>query len=379
MIELNEEQELIVDMIRDLVNDKIKPKAAYHDETQEYPIDHLKELAELGIMGMTVAEEYGGMGLDMLTYTLVMEELSRGCASTATTVAGSLSLTVYPLQTFGQEEVKKEFLPRLVEEGRVGAFALSEPQAGSDPSNLTTRAVRDGDEYVINGSKIYITNAKYADMFIVFARSLDIPGYKGISAFLVPAEIEGIHVLPPENKMGIRASPTSAMTFEDVRIPSNYLLGEEGRGINIALETLNSGRIAVAAQAIGIAQAAYEDALKFAKEREQFGQSISNFQSIQMMLADMYTKITSARLMTYHAARLKDAGKKFVTEAAMAKLVASETATFAAHRCIQIHGGSGFLKDFAAERYYRDARVTEIYEGTSEILRMIIAREELKK
>ena len=292
MIELNEEQELIVDMIRDLVNDKIKPKAAYYDETQEYPIEHLKKLSELGIMGMTIAEEYGGMAVDMVTYTAVMEELSRGCASTATTVAGSLSLTVYPLQNFGKEEVKKKFLPRLIEEGRVGAFALSEPHAGSDPSNLTTRAVREGDEFVINGSKIYITNAKYADMFIVFARSLDIPGYKGISAFLVPAEIEGIHVLPPEKKMGIRASPTSAITFEDVRIPADYLLGEEGRGINIALETLNSGRIAVAAQALGIAQAAYDDALKFAKEREQFGQSISNFQSIQMMLADMCTKIT---------------------------------------------------------------------------------------
>ena len=369
---------MIIETVRDLVNDKIKPRAQKYDETGDFPEDNIKELADLGIMGMTVEEKYGGFGSDMLTYAVCMEEISRGCASTATTVAGSNSLAVVPIQDWGSESLKEKFLPVLCENGNIGAFALSEDQAGSDPANISTRAVREGDEFVINGAKIYISNAIVAKLFIVFARSLDIPGYKGLSAFVVPADTPGITVLPKEKKLGICASPTSAMTFEEVRIPSEYLVGEEGRGLNIALETLNSGRIAVAAQSVGIAQAALEDALKFAQERIQFGKPISTFQSIQMMLAEMSTRVLSSRLLYYHAARLKDTGKSYAKESAMAKLQASENATYVSHKAIQVHGGAGFLKDFEVERYYRDARVTEIYEGTSEIMKLIIAREELK-
>ncbi|MFV2014514.1 MAG: acyl-CoA dehydrogenase family protein, partial [Candidatus Heimdallarchaeota archaeon] len=269
---LSEEQEMIVETVRDLVNDKIKPRAQKYDDTGDFPEDNIKELGELGIIGMTVKEEYGGFGSDQLTYTAVMEEISRGCAATATTVAGTNSLAVMPIQDFGSEELKKKFLPILCEGNKLGAFALSEPQAGSDVAALKTRAQRESDEFVINGSKIYITNAIVADLFIVFARSLDIPGYKGLSAFVVPADTDGLHVHPKERKMGIVASPTSAMSFENVRIPTNYLIGNEGDGFKIALETLNSGRITVAAQAVGIAQAAFNDALKFSKEREQFNQ-----------------------------------------------------------------------------------------------------------
>lgn len=379
MLSLTEEQQLIIETVRDLVNEKIKPRAQEYDNTGEFPADNIKELSDLGIIGMTVKEEYGGIGSDALTYAALIEEISRGCASTATTVAGTNTLGVFPIQEFGTEELKQKFLPVLSTQGKIGAFALSESQAGSDVANITTRAVREGDEFVINGSKIYITNAIVAGLFIVFARSLDLPRHKGLSAFVVPADIPGVHVMPTEKKLGIVASPTSAMTFEEVRIPTSNLIGEEGKGMRIALATLDAGRISVAAIAVGIAQAAFDDALKFAKEREQFGKSISNFQSIQMMLADMSAKILSSRLLYYHAARIKDSGKKYSKEAAIAKLIASESATFVTHKSIQIHGGSGFLKDFEVERYYRDARITEIYEGTSEIMRIIIAREELKE
>jgi alkylation response protein AidB-like acyl-CoA dehydrogenase len=378
VLDLTEEQEMILDTVKDLVNEKIKPRAQHHDDTGEFPEDNMRELGELGIVGMTVQEKYGGFGSDQLTYATVIEEVSRGCAATATTLAGTNSLAVIPIQDYASEELKQKYLPVLCEGTKLGAFALSEPQAGSDVAGIKTRAVKEGDEWVINGSKIYITNAIVSDIFIVFARSLDVPGYKGISAFVVQADTPGVHVLPKERKLGIIASPTSAITLENVRIPLENLIGNEGDGFKIALETLNSGRITVAAQGVGIAQAAFDDALKFAKEREQFNQPISKFQSIQMMLADMSTKILSSRLLYYHAAQLKDKGKPYAKEAAMAKLEASEAATFVTHKAIQIHGGSGYLKDFEVERYYRDARVTEIYEGTSEIMRMIIAREELK-
>ncbi|OLS26226.1 MAG: Acyl-CoA dehydrogenase [Candidatus Heimdallarchaeota archaeon LC_2] len=378
MLGLSEEQEMILETVRDLVNEKIKPRAQHYDNTGDFPYDNINDLADVGIIGMTVQEKYGGFGSDQLTYSAVIEEIARGCAATATTVAGTNSLAVLPIQDWGSEELKQKFLPVLGENTKLGSFALSEPQAGSDVAALKTRAEKEGDEYIINGSKIYITNAIVADLHIVFARSLPDPGYKGLSAFVVPANVDGVHVLPKEKKLGIVASPTSAMTFEEVRIPVENLIGEEGQGFKIALSTLNSGRIAVAAQSVGIAQAALVDGVKFAKQREQFNQSISKFQSIQMMLADMSTQTLSARLMYYHAAKLKDSGKSYIKEAAMAKLFASEAATLVSHKSIQIHGGSGFLKDFEVERYYRDARITEIYEGTSEIMRMIIAKEELR-
>lgn len=379
MLDLSDEHQMILDTVRDLVNDKIKPRAKSYDLSGDFPHDNIEELAELGIVGMTVKEEYGGFGSDQLTYATVVEEISRGCASTATTIAGTNTLAVVPIQDWGSDYLKNKFLPMLIEGVNLGAFALSEPQAGSDVANLKTRAVKEGNEYVINGSKIYITNAIVAKLFIVFARTSPDQGYKSISAFVVPADTPGVHVMPKEKKLGITASATSAMTFENVRIPEENLIGEEGLGFKIAMNTLNSGRISVAALAVGIAQAAFDDAVKFAKEREQFNQSIAKFQSIQMMIAEMSTRIMSARLMYYHAARLKDSNRPYIKEAAMAKLYASETATYVAHKAIQIHGGSGFLKDFEVERYYRDARITEIYEGTSEILRIVISREELKE
>lgn len=375
-IYLSEEQEMILETVRDLVNEKIKPKARYYDETGEFPHQNIDSLKEIGILGMNIEEKYGGINANILTYAVVLEEISRGCASTATTIAGSNSLAATPIQKYGNDYIKETFLPLLTT--HLGAFGLSESHAGSDAAALSTRAIRDGDEFVINGSKTFITNAEQAKIVVLFARSLDIPGYKGISAFVVPTETEGFNILPHEKKMGIRASATNALSFEELRIPKENIIGEEGKGLNIALSTLNSGRIAVAAQSVGIAQAAYEAGLKYAKEREQFGKSISNYQSIQMMLAEMTTKITYSRLLYYHAAKLHDAGLPYIKEAAMAKWVGSETATFCAHRAIQIHGGNGYINEFEVERLYRDARITEIYEGTSEIMQMIISREELK-
>ncbi|RMG38699.1 MAG: acyl-CoA dehydrogenase [Methanobacteriota archaeon] len=375
---LNEDQKMIRDSIRELVNDKIKPRARMYDEKEVFPEENIKDLRETGFLYMTLPEKYGGIGADMLTYATTCEEIARGCAATATIFAGNNSLGISPILTYGNEEQKERFLPKFAEEGGLGAFCLSEPHAGSDPASLSTRARLEGDEWLINGSKFYITNAKEATVFIVFARSNDQPGHRGVSAFIVPAETPGITVMPPEKKLGIKASVTSAMTFEDVRIPKENLLGEEGKGIRMALSILDKGRIAVAAQAVGIAQAAYEDSIKYAKERTQFNQPISNFQAIQFMIADMATRIEAGRTLYQKAALLVDNGKNYVKEAAIAKLYASESATFVTHRAIQIHGGAGFLKDFEVERYYRDARITEIYEGTSEIMRLVIAREALK-
>ncbi len=377
-MDLNEDQKMIRDSIRELVSDKIKPRAREYDEQETFPEKNIEDLRETGFLYMTLPEKYGGIGADTLTYAMTCEEIARGCASTATIFAGNNSLGIAPILTYGTEEQKDEFLPKFAEPNGLGAFCLSEPHAGSDPASLKTRAKLEGDEWVINGSKFYITNAAEASIFIVFARSNDQPRHKGVSTFIVPADTSGITVMPPERKLGIRASVTNAMTFEDVRIPKENLLGEEGKGIRMALTILDKGRIAVAAQAVGIAQAAYEDSIKYAKERTQFDQPISNFQAIQFMIADMATRIEASRLLYMNAARLADQGKDYVKSAAIAKLFASESATAVTHKAIQIHGGAGFLKDFEVERYYRDARITEIYEGTSEIMRLVIARESLK-
>lgn len=375
---LSEDQIMIRDSIRELVNDKIKPRARMYDEQEVFPVENIRDLRETGFLYMTLPEEYGGIGADMLTYATTCEEIARGCAATATIFAGNNSLGISPILSYGTEEQKEKFLPMFAAEEGLGAFCLSEPHAGSDPASLSTRARLEGDEWVINGSKFYITNAKEATLFIVFARSNDHPGHRGVSAFIVPADTPGITVMPPEKKLGIKASVTSAMTFEDVRVPKENLLGQEGKGIRMALSILDKGRIAVAAQAVGIAQAAYEDSIKYAKERTQFNQPISTFQAIQFMIADMATRVEAGRALYQRAANLADNGQNYIKEAAIAKLFASESATFVTHKAIQIHGGAGFLKDFEVERYYRDARITEIYEGTSEIMRLVIAREALK-
>jgi butyryl-CoA dehydrogenase len=379
MYKLNDEQKMIQKTVRELVFEKIKPRAPKYDEEERFPTENIQDLRDLGFLSMTLPEEYGGIGADILTYAICTEEIARGCASTATIFAGNNSLGITPIEMFGTEEQKERFYPYFTKSDGLGAFALSEPHAGSDPSSLSTRAVLDGDEWVINGSKIYITNAAEASVFIVFARSNDQPKHKGVSTFVVPANIEGITVMKPEKKLGIKASVTSAMSFENVRIPKDNLLGQEGKGISNALTILDKGRIAVAALATGISQAAFDDALKFSKERKQFGTEIMNFQSIQMMLADIETKLNASRLLYYNAAVANLEDKNITSLAAQAKLFASEAATETTHKSLQIHGGGGFLKDFEVERYYRDARITEIYEGTSEILRFVIAREALKR
>jgi len=378
MYKLSEEQEIIQSTIRDIVKDQIKPRAKMYDEEERFPTENIRDLRENGFLHMTLPEEYGGIGADIMTYAMTTEEIARGCASTATIFAGNNSLGISPIMMYGTEEQKERLIPYFTKDDGLGAFALSEPHAGSDPASLSTRAKLEGDEWVINGSKFYITNAAEASIFNVFARSNEQPGSKGISMFSVPADTHGITVHPPEKKMGIKASVTSAMTFEDVRIPKDNLIGQEGKGLSMALSILDKGRIAVAAQATGIAQAAYDDSLKYAKERIQFGKPIIKFQGIQMMIADMATRINASRLLYQNAAQLQMEGKRFIQAAAMAKLFASESATEVAHKAIQIHGGGGFLKDFEVERYYRDARVTEIYEGTSEIMKMVISREALK-
>ncbi len=375
---IDEDLMMIKNTIRDIVTDKIKPLARVYDDEERFPEDSIQALRESEFLYMTIPEKYGGIGADTLTYATVCEEIARGCASTATIFAGNNSLGIGPILKYGTEEQKAKFLPRFTKEKGLGAFCLSEPHAGSDPGALSTRAVRDGDEWVINGSKFYITNAKEATVFIVFAKSNPELGSKGISAFIVPADTPGITVMPPEKKLGIKASVTSAMSFENVRIPSEYLLAKEGDGLRMALSILDKGRIAVAAQAVGIAQAAFEDSIKYAQERIQFGKPLSYFQAIQFKLADMATQIHAARLLYQEAAKLADMGKPFIKEAAIAKLFASEISTKVTHQAIQIHGGGGFLKDFEVERYYRDARITEIYEGTSEVMRMVIAREVIK-
>lgn len=378
MITLTEDQKLIQSTVRELVQEKIKPRAKMIDEEERFPTEDINDLRELGFLNMTLPERYGGIGADQLIYAIVTEEIARGAAATATIFAGNNSLGIIPISTYGTEEQKERFFKYFQQPNGLGAFALSEPHAGSDPASLSTRATLDGDEWVINGSKFYITNAAEATVFNVFARSNDQPGYKAISSFVVPADTPGITILPPEKKLGIKGSVTSAMSFEDVRIPKDNLLGTEGKGLSQALAILDKGRIAVAAQAVGIAEAAYQDSIKYAKEREQFGQVIAKFQNIQSMIAEMATRVKAARLLYYDAAIRYDRGERITQHAAMAKLYASETATFAAHRAIQIHGGAGFLKDFDVERYYRDARITEIYEGTSEIMKFVIAREALK-
>ena len=371
---ITEEQKLIQSSIRELVTEKIKPHAKSYDEQSIYPVKSVQALRSHEFLTMMIPGEYGGADADPLSYSLCVEEIARGCASTSTIFAANNSLVISPIKVFGTEEQKERFFPYFTRKDGLGAFALSEPHAGSDASSLSTKAILDGDEWVLNGSKFYITNASESNILVIFARSNEQKGHKGISAFVVPRDISGLTVLPPEQKLGIRASVTSAITLEDVRIPKTNLLGKEGSGIPIALSTLDKGRITIAAQSVGISQAAYDDALRYAKEREQFGKKIIKFSTIKTMLADMLTQLTASRLMYRQAINEQMTGKKITQIAAMAKLFASENATFITHKALQIHGGAGFLKDHEVERYYRDARITEIYEGTSEIMKLVISR-----
>ena len=371
---LSTEQKQIRDMVAEFVDEEIKPVAADIDKTDEFPRELVDEMAELGLMGMPFPEEYGGAGLDYHSYAIGLEEISRGSGGLGTIVAAHTSLAGNMVYEFGNEEQKQEYLTPLNDGTDVGAFALSEAGAGSDVPAMTTTAEKDGDEYVVNGGKLWISNGSVADTVTLFAKTDPDAGNKGISSFVVrPEEDDGFVVEGTEDKLGDKGCPTAELRFDDMRIPEDRLLGEEGEGFVHALKTLNGGRITIAARSIGIARAALEDSLQYAQDREQFDQPISDFQAIQHKLADMDTKVQAAKLLMHQAADKKIRGEKFIKEAAQAKLYASEISREVANEGIQIHGGYGYTKDFPVERYYRDAKLNEIYEGTSEVLRNTIA------
>ncbi|GGL59939.1 acyl-CoA dehydrogenase [Halocalculus aciditolerans] len=373
---LSAEQRQIQEMVSEFVDEEVKPRAAEIDETDEFPRDLVDDLGELGLMGMPFPEEYDGAGLDYHSYALALAEIARGSGGLGTVVAAHTSLAGNMVYHYGSDEQKQTYLAPMNTGEDVGAFALSEPGAGSDVPAMETTAEKDGDEYVVNGGKLWISNGSVADTVTVFAKTDPDAGSRGISSFVVrPDEDDGFHVEGTEDKLGDKGCPTAELRFDDVRIPESRLLGEEGEGFKQALETLNGGRITIAARSIGLAKAARDDALAYAQDREQFDQPISDFQAIQHKLADMDTKIQAAELLMHKAADLKIRGEDFVKEAAQAKLYASEISREVTNEGIQIHGGYGYTTDFDVERYYRDAKLNEIYEGTSEVLRNTIARQ----
>ena len=375
--ELTEAQAMTRKMVRDFVEREIIPESMKYDESQEFPDAWAKKMGELGLLGIFVPEKYGGSGLDSVSYAVTIEELARGDASASVIAAVCNGLACEPILRWGTEEQKGKYLVPLARGEWIGAYGLTEPGSGSDAAAMRTTARLDGDEWELNGSKALITNGLKARVLVTYART----GAKkyDISCFIVPTDAPGYSLLKKENKMGIRASDTMLLGFDHMRIPKENLLGQEGKGFNIALATLDGGRIGIAAQALGIAQRALEESLKYAKEREAFGQKIAEFQAIQWKLADMATEIDAARLLTYKVAHLMDLGQKHTFESSVAKLFASEAAHRAVDAAVQIHGGYGFLKDYIVEKLYRDQRITELYEGTSEVQRLVIARSVLGK
>ncbi|SFG04490.1 Acyl-CoA dehydrogenase [Halopelagius inordinatus] len=370
---LSPEQRQIRDVVSEFVDEEVRPRAAEIDETDEYPADLVAEMAELGLMGMPFPEEYGGAGLDYHSYAIGLEEISRGSGGLGTIVAAHTSLAGNMLYEFGDDDQRERFLTPLSEGTELGAFALSEAQAGSDVPAMGTTATREGDEYVLNGGKLWTSNGSEADTVVVFAKTDPDAGNKGISSFVVrPEDDDGFVVEGTEHKLGDKGCPTAELRFDEMRLPADRLLGEEGEGFVQALKTLNGGRITIAARGVGIARAALDDAVDYAGDREQFGEPIGEMQAITHKLADMDTKVQAAKLLMHKAADLKMRGESYVKEAAQAKLYASEVSREVANEAIQIHGGYGYTKDFPVERYYRDAKLNEIYEGTSEVLRNTI-------
>ncbi|PSG97571.1 acyl-CoA dehydrogenase [Thermoplasmatales archaeon SW_10_69_26] len=372
--QLSEEQQLIRRTVRDFADQHVDPIAAEIDEEERFPQENVKRLADLGLMGMLVPEEYGGSGADAVSYAVTIEELSRSCASHGVIASVNNSLVAFPIHRWGTDRQREEFLPNLCN-GGLGAYALSEPGAGSDPAGMKSTAERDGDSYVINGQKNWITNGSHADTFIYFAKTDPDERHRGITAFLLDDDMEGFEKSQPEDKMGIRAAHSVSLMLDDVEVPEWRILGEEGQGFKIAMQVLNGGRVGIGAQAVGIAQACLDDSVEYADQREQFGQTIGDFQAIQHKIADMAMKTESARNLVYKAAAAKDAGEDVARIASIAKLNASEAAMDNAVEAVQIHGGNGYSTDYDVERYMRDAKITEIYEGTSEIQRTVIARE----
>ena len=372
MYKLNEEQLEMQQMFRDFAEKEVAPIAIEIDEEHRFPEENVAKMQELGFFGIPFDEEYGGIGLDTLTYVLCVEELSKACASTGVIVSAHTSLCADAINKFGNEEQKEKYLTPLASGEKLGAFALTEPDAGTDASGQKTTAVKDGDEYVLNGSKIFITNAGYADTYVVFAMTDKSQGTKGISAFIVEKGIQGFDFGAKEDKMGIKASSTMELVFRDCRIPAANLLGEEGKGFKYAMQTLDGGRIGIAAQALGIAEGALNKAIKYVKEREQFGRPIAKFQNTQFKLAEMAIDIESARHLVYKAATLKDSGESYTVAAAEAKLKAARVAMDVTTKAVQLLGGYGYVKEYEVERMMRDAKITEIYEGTSEVMLMVV-------
>jgi butyryl-CoA dehydrogenase len=377
-MKISKEHEEFRARVRDFAEGELEPKAKELDETGQFSFETAKKLGEMGFLGMVVPEEYGGSGLDTISYSIAVEEVSRVCGSTGITVAAHNSLGVYPIYLFGNEEQKRKYIPDLASGKKLGTFGLTEPDAGSDAAGTKTTAVLDGDSYVVNGSKCFITNASVGETLVITAVTDKTKGYKGISSFIAEKGMKGFSVGKKENKMGLRGSDTATLIFEDMRIPKENLLGKEGEGFKQFMITLDGGRISIGAMALGIAQGAYDKAVVYAKEREQFGRPISSFQAIQWKLADMATQLEAARHLIYHASELKDKGEKFIKESAMAKLFASEVGNFVTYQAIQIFGGYGYTSDYPVERYMRDVKLCEIGEGTSEIQRLVIARELLR-
>ncbi len=372
--ELSQDHKILQDSVRDFVEKEVKPLAIQIDAEHMIPDELIQQMSAMGLLGSYLPEAYGGAGLDVLSYAIVVEEISKACASSGVLVSAHTSLACDPILQFGSEDQKKRFLPSLAVGEKIGCFLLTEPEAGSDVAGLATLYRKDSDNYIINGNKIFVTNGGFLGTGILFAsmdRSLK---HKGISAFIVDLASEGVELLRNETKLGIRGSYTTAFAFNNLRVPAGNLLGSEGQGFKIAMETLNGGRIGIAAQALGIAEGAFRRALDYSKERKQFGHPISELQAIQFKLADMYTRIETSKLLVYRSAWLKGSKKPYAADSAMCKLHASETATYVTKEAIQIHGGYGYITEYEVERMYRDAKITEIYEGTSEVQRLIISR-----
>jgi butyryl-CoA dehydrogenase len=377
--ESDESKQMLMEQIRSFARQVVAPKAKELDESGRFPHEIVAQLAEMGLMGMMVPEQWGGAGMDAVSYAMALEEISAACASTGVIMSVNNSLVCYPIDAFGNDAQKEKWLKPLAQGKKLGCFALSEPGHGSDPAGLKLQATRVEGGYRLRGTKNWITNGKEADVCVVFATVDKNLGHKGICAFIVDTKSEGFQVAKLEDKLGITASSTAQLFFDDVFVPSDCLLGKEGQGFKIALSTLDGGRIGIAAQALGIARCAFDASKRFASEREQFGAPIAKLQAIQWFLADMATRLQGARLLTWSAAKNKDAGIKYTKEAAMAKLSASEAAMWITTKAIQVHGGYGFTKEYVVERNFRDAKITEIYEGTSEIQRIVIAAQELSE
>ena len=377
--ELKEEHRMIRDMVRDFVKNEIAPIANKIDEEEKFPEETVKKMGELGLMGMEIPEEYGGAGMDSISYAIAVEEISRVCPSHGVIMSVNNSLYCYGVYKFGTEEQKKKYLPMIASGERIGAFSLTEPHTGSDASNLRTMAKKVGNEYVINGKKVWVTNGYHAKYILLFAVTEPEKKHHGITCFIIDTEKEGVIKSPPEKKLGIRAAYSCELTFEDYKVPEEMRLGNEGDGFKIAMSVLDAGRVGIAAQAVGIAQGAFDLAVKYTFERETFGKKLYEHQAISFYLADMRTRIEAARLLTYKAAFLKQKGVKYSEWASMAKLYASETAMWATDKAIQIHGSLGYSREHDVQRLFRAAKVTEIYEGTSEIQRIVISKNIIKE